>query len=389
MSNSFFENFKRYFFGTLGCVFLIVFASLCHGQETIQSIAHPEQTAQDILKDPKHRPKANTYYLLALSAAKKGNNTEAFAKIETGLHIEPNNVNLLNLRAALWSITGKTPEAIAEFKRIVSMFPDNEYARCCLSNLEGPKIPVLPPPCPLPKAPREASASSEVASGTETASSPRKLESSYFDEMSMKQRCYYAMALIKRAKKNQESEKPDTKGKFDSKSLVEGKYLAAFPICPEGGTYSWKDDAPSCSKHGDFSPLETEVNLVFTDFNAGMKAKFSRNFPEAKGAFKKVINLFPNWIEAHYQLADTLFRLGEDKYAIEELKTCLKINPKHLDAKLLLANLYFKTGHKDSALHLLEEVLAKFPESIHAISAKSIIAAIKSGKNYYQIFPPD
>jgi tetratricopeptide (TPR) repeat protein len=99
--------------------------------------------------------------------------------------------------------------------------------------------------------------------------------------------------------------------------------------------------------------------------------------------------LYPRWAEAHYQLADTLFRLGETEPAILSLRNCLKHEPDNLDAQLLLANLYFKKGQKASALEILDRLANKHKGTVYGLSARSIARSIRSGRNYYQIFPPN
>ena len=125
------------------------------------------------------------------------------------------------------------------------------------------------------------------------------------------------------------------------------------------------------------------------DFNRGMVAKLSRNYRDALQAFDQVVILFPKWAEAHFQLGDTLFRLGEDQAAIVRLRECLKITPDNLDAKLLLANAYFKVGQKEPALKLLEEVAENTKGSVYGLAARSIATSIKAGRSYYQVFPPN
>jgi hypothetical protein len=56
---------------------------------------------------------------------------------------------------------------------------------------------------------------------------------------------------------------------------------------------------------------------------------------------------------------------------------------------LLLANLYFKKGQKNAALDLLDKVATKQKGTVYGLSARSIAKSIRSGRNYYQIFPPN
>jgi tetratricopeptide (TPR) repeat protein len=120
-----------------------------------------------------------------------------------------------------------------------------------------------------------------------------------------------------------------------------------------------------------------------------MRSKLSRNYLDALKSFEQVVILYPRWAEAHYQLADTLFRLGETDPSVSALRNCLKYDPGNLDARLLLANLYFKKGQKDAALKILDDVTEKHRGTVYGLSARSVAASIRSGRNYYQIFPPN
>lgn len=359
--------------------------------DSVANFVMPSGTVDGLIQKQKGHPKAMTFYLLALSYANDGEESLALSTIGSGLALDPFNVKLLSLRGALLVRTNRVTEAKREFNRILELDPENVYARESLRTLEGPKIPVpiFSAPIKTPKGKEGGATASGSGALGKSGPAPRLLDPGFFDSMSMKKRCYFQLAATKRAQQRMEAEKPEAKGKFDAKALVSGQFLAAEPVCPDGGTISWKGENPVCSKHGEFAAVEAEVQTVYADFNEGLKAKFGRNYPEAKTAFKKVINLFPTWGEAFYQLADTHFRLGEDKEAIEQIRACLKLEHGNLDARLLLANLYFKTGKKDASMNILQEIVKSVPESIHALSAKTILSAIKSGKNYYQMFPPD
>jgi len=58
-------------------------------------------------------------------------------------------------------------------------------------------------------------------------------------------------------------------------------------------------------------------------------------------------------------------------------------------AQLLLANLYFKKGQKDAALGILDKVSSAHKGTVYGLAARSIAGSIRSGRNYYEIFPPN
>lgn len=368
-------------------------------QPQFEDPAKRQASLREILTGQQSRPRADTYYLMALQAARKGEDQEALRAVATGLAIEPQSIKLRNLRAALWARTGRRNEAIAEFRRILAAVPDDTYAKESLrALLPRPVAPVItsrikaptrqtPPVSPI-SGPPDTKGSGK---GGEAAAAPqaRVLDSEYFEQAKQKQRCEQVMTSIKHAQDIYVQGHQDAKGKYDPKVLVDAKLLTAVPTCPEGGTYEWAGDGPTCGKHGSFATVQAEVKTVFTDFNRAMQAKLGRNYPEALKGFDQVVIAYPRWAEAHFQLGDTLFRTGEDRQAIERLKTSLQLAPGNPDASLLLANLYFKIGHKEAALKLLDGVSKKLSGTVYGLAARSIAGSIRAGRNYYQIFPPD
>lgn len=364
-----------------------------------QDPAQREASLRDILTGAQSRPRADTYYLMGLQAARKGEDQDALRAVQSGLMIEPQNLKLRNLRAALWARTGRRGEAIAEFRNILAAAPDDTYAKESLrALLPRPTAPVITSRIKAPA--REAPPISPVAApagaktgdkGSESAAAPQKriLDSEYFGQAKQKQRCEQVMASIKRAQGIYEQDHKDAKGKYDPQLLIDAKLLTAAPSCPESGSFEWVGDGPSCSRHGAFSTVQAEVKTVFSDFNKAMQSKLGRNYPEALKGFEQVVIAYPRWAEAHFQLGDTLFRTGEDRQAIEQLRTSLQLEPGNPDASLLLANLYFKIGHKEAALKLLDSVAKKLPGTVYGLAARSIAGSIRAGRNYYQIFPPD
>ena len=362
----------------------------CLAQGAFPSMAEPQSSVHDILTGPQNRPRADTYFLLGLSNARKGNAPEAFRQIAIGMRIEPNNIRLLNLRAVLWARAGRKSQAIAEFKRILRMAPNDLFARESLDDLERPLKPRFAPIVhSSASSPQKREAPKAPVDTAPPASPTRVLESEYFARVKQKQRCYFNLAAIKRAQESKGQKDPAKKESLDLKALVGDGLLPSAPVCPDGGEYLWKGGAPTCSKHGDLPTIEAEVNTVFNGFNKGMQAKIVRNYSEALKAFEQVCVAYPQWGEAHYQKGETLFRMGEDNPAIEEIRRALQFESTNLDAKLLLANLYFKVGHREAALQLLDEIATGQSGTVYGLSARSIAKSIRSGRNYYQIFPPN
>ena len=358
-----------------------------------QSFVKSTTSVRDILEGHQTAP-TDTYYLMALSAAKKGNIDEAYKEIETGLKINTTNTKLLNLKAALLARENKLAQARKIFMLVLNLEPNNEYARRSLAEVERLIQPVkhnvdqlIQKPTNEPKPEAPISPISEKI--PEIKKEEKLLEADYFIDVKSKQECYHNMSLIKRAadaKKAKDSKIKDSELAPDK--LVADNTLVSLPVCPKGGQYEYKNNEVICSNHGNLTALGVEVTNVFSEFNNGMRSKQGRNYLDALKSFEQVVILYPRWGEAHFQLGDTLFRVGETDTAISEIRESLKYDPKNIDAELLLANLYFKKGMKTSALNILDRIASTQKGSVYAYSARSIAKSIRSGRSYYEIFPP-
>lgn len=358
----------------------------CQFSDQLQS----DVSVRDLLEGYQKHPKADTYYLMALAEARKNNIEEAEKAIKTGLTINPRNTRLMNLKGAILARQGRLSEARRMFLNVLQLDPEDKYAEASLRSVERilqpqkNKIPVINKP-----APKADTSSPDTPVMVKTSVVEKKiLESSYFEGIKVKQQCYYAMTSLKRAYESYLASSPKSKT-FSPPDMVSAGFLTSIPLCPESGTYSYESSDVICSKHGKQSEVGAEVTTVFNDFNLGMRAKLSRNYLDALKAFEQVVVLYPRWSEAHYQLADTLFRLGETEPAVLALRNCLKYEADNLDAQLLLANLYFKKGQKASALEILDRLAEKQKGTVYGLSARSIAGSIRSGRNYYEIFPPN
>ena len=353
----------------------------------------PDITVRDLLEDHNRRPRAETYYLMAMAEARKGNYAEAQKAINTGLQINPRSTRLINLQGAILTRQGRLVEARAKFLTVLQIDPDDRYAATSLRTIEDTlqpdrnTRPVVTRP--VRQQSEEPQAPTAPVRERPIQVEQRVLESSYFQEIKSKQRCYYAMENIKRAHEQYGDANPANAGEFSLTTLAEEGLIVSIPICPSSGRYQWESNDIICTEHGSRSEAGAEVSTVFTDFNRGLRSKLGRNYLDALKAFEQVVIRYPNWSEAHYQLGDTLFRLGETDQAIAALRQCLNRDPQNLDAQLLLANLFFKKGQKDASLKLLDEIAGKHQGTVYGLSARSVAASIRSGRNYYQIFPPN
>ncbi len=362
----------------------------CYGQSENFAPPTSDTTVRELIEGHQRAPKADTYYLMALSEARKNNIPAAYKAINTGLEINPTNIKLLNLQAALVAREGKLVQARKLFMMVLNLSPNDEYAKTSLTNIEHMLQPVRQVE-PVIKTPRvivrEEAPISPIAPKVEIKEEKKLLEAEYFIEVKSKQECYHNMSMIKRALDSLTTKEPRRKN-ISIQTLLETKDLISLPICPKAGSYSLKSKEIVCEKHGNLKDLGIEVTNVYSEFNKGMRAKLSRNYLDALRSFEQVVILYPRWGEAHFQMGDTLFRLGETDLALESLRTSLKHEPKNLDAELLLANIYFKKGQKGPALRILDRVTNTHKGTIYSYAARSIAKSIRSGRSYYEIFPP-
>lgn len=381
---------KKKLFASAIILSLIPFTNL-YSQDFVKS----NTSVRDILEGHQTVP-ADTYYLIAMAAAKKNNINEAYKAIETGLNLNSTNTKLLNLKAALLARQGNLIQARKIFMLVLNLEPNNEYAKQSLSAVEHLIQPVRHNVDQVIQKPVQSNTSEAPASPitpkseiSEIKQEEKLLEAEYFIDVKSKQECYHNMSLIKRAvdsKKNKDTKVKDVD--LTPEKLVNEHLLVSIPVCPKSGLYEYKNNDVICKFHGPLTALGVEVTNIYSEFNKGMRAKQGRNYLDALKSFEQVVILYPRWGEAHFQLGDTLFRLGETDASISEIRESIKYDPKNIDAELLLANLYFKKGMKTAALNILDKVSASHKGSIYSYSARSIAKSIRSGRSYYEIFPP-
>ncbi|HQB82408.1 MAG TPA: tetratricopeptide repeat protein, partial [Candidatus Rifleibacterium sp.] len=109
-------------------------ASVCLAQEF--QTPGSEVSVRDLLEGHKRAPKSDTYYLMALSEARKGNIEAAEKAIRTGLQINPRNTRLMNLKGALLTRQGKLTEARTLFLTVLQLDPEDDYANTSLRSVE-------------------------------------------------------------------------------------------------------------------------------------------------------------------------------------------------------------------------------------------------------------
>ncbi|GBF21897.1 MULTISPECIES: DUF4365 domain-containing protein [Arenibacter] len=100
----------------------------------------------------------------------------------------------------------------------------------------------------------------------------------------------------------------------------------------------------------------------------GVKAKLV----QAKDLFNKFISNFPNQDNYHYNYANTLSGLGENKEARNHYKICLKINPNHFQAWKNLGSVYYNLKCHDKELDCYDKALTINPNLTPALFSKGV-----------------
>lgn len=91
-------------------------------------------------------------------------------------------------------------------------------------------------------------------------------------------------------------------------------------------------------------------NVAKNYFLIGKSYAFLGKLDEAKDNFYRAIELKPDYLEAHYQLALVLLEKKIFSEAMDELNKVLDLNPNFYVARLVLANILAQQGQLESAL---------------------------------------
>ncbi len=76
---------------------------------------------------------------------------------------------------------------------------------------------------------------------------------------------------------------------------------------------------------------------------------------QARGALADVVRLDPNWGEAHFELGDVMWRLGDEQGALEHLTSAVRLAPSVAAHWATLADLYRRLGFVAQASKVVVE----------------------------------
>ncbi len=93
-------------------------------------------------------------------------------------------------------------------------------------------------------------------------------------------------------------------------------------------------------------------------------------------ACEKVLQVFPVFFSAHYNLGVVLSEEGQYAQAVEKFEQTLKLNPNFTMAIYQIGKTYLRMGNKKEAKRRLEEYLSRAPEGEAAVDAKQTLAKL-------------
>src|SRR6185369_7464273 len=83
----------------------------------------------------------------------------------------------------------------------------------------------------------------------------------------------------------------------------------------------------------------------------------------AQSSWRSILSASPNDVPAHYGLAECYRKAGKTEEAVSEFETVLRLDPGYKESKLLLGQLYLRTGRASGGGKLLREYQANHDQS--------------------------
>ena len=98
--------------------------------------------------------------------------------------------------------------------------------------------------------------------------------------------------------------------------------------------------------------VEAKGDAAIAKYRLGEALLEKGRIPEAEEAFKTAIGLKPDFTEARFALGVLWARQGTEQYgaALEQFLEVLRLNPRHVDARINLSNLLEQSGDVEAAI---------------------------------------
>lgn len=104
------------------------------------------------------------------------------------------------------------------------------------------------------------------------------------------------------------------------------------------------------------------------------------DFVKSEAAFKKAIELKPNYGDAYFNLGNTYLQWGQDKWASAEAnyKMALSLNPDIWQGYAQLAYIYYNIGQQDLAYENIQKSISLHKESVFSFNLAAMISAARN-----------
>jgi Tfp pilus assembly protein PilF len=112
-------------------------------------------------------------------------------------------------------------------------------------------------------------------------------------------------------------------------------------------------------------------------FNLGNASYRLGDYSQAGGAFEKVVEIVPNWAEAHYLLGRSYVKLGRLEDAQRSFSTSLDLDGDNVRANFELAVVLFKLNRKEASAKHFSRVVELEPNGELAAQAETFIKLLR------------
>lgn len=151
------------------------------------------------------------------------------------------------------------------------------------------------------------------------------------------------------------------------------KYEQAVQLDPSNHRILWKL-ATAYQKKEDWPKVEQTMNKATKIKEAAthanyfwlrgyalkqMAVKGPTSWSEAKDPLEQAAKLDPNYADPHFDLAEVLYHLDDEKGALEQYTQAIQLNPDELDYYIPLADLYIRLNFLNEAEAVLKEAVSR------------------------------
>ena len=124
-----------------------------------------------------------------------------------------------------------------------------------------------------------------------------------------------------------------------------------------------------------FLPFRYNIGVCYFHVNDRARARLN---------LEKALNIVPEYYLTDIQLGHLASFEGSDDEAILHYRDAIRKNPKHLDAMVLVGNIYFKRHQREMASKYYEAVLAMKPRFANALIGRAKVMFEK--EEYYKAY---